>query len=239
LFDHDPIGEPIRIRDVPFEIIGVLAPKGAVAGGDEDNQIVIPIRTALRRVFNATSLTAIFVRVTDSDVMPAAEREIAAVLRQRHRIAPDAQADFDVQNATTFLMLQRETAATLRQLTTGVAAIALGIGGTGILALMLLSVRERTSEIGLRMAVGAEPRDILMQFIFEATLLALGGWTAGVIISVAGARGIALGTNWNLGVAWQALVLSLGMAMTIGLGFGAVPARRASLILPIQALRTA
>jgi putative ABC transport system permease protein len=239
LFDHDPIGEPIRIRDVPFEVIGVLAPKGVVAGGDEDNQIVIPIRTALRRVFNATWLTAMFVRVTDSDVMAEAEREIAIVLRQRHRIAPDAPPDFDVQNVSTFLMLQQETAATLRRLTTGVAAIALAIGGTGILALMLLSVRERTSEIGLRMAVGAQPGDILMQFLFEATLLALGGWTAGVIIGVAGTRGIAFGTSWNLGVAWEALVLSLGMAMTIGLGFGAVPARRASLILPIEALRTA
>jgi putative ABC transport system permease protein len=239
LFEHDPIGEAIRIRGVPFEIIGVLAAKGVVAGGDEDNQIVIPIRTALRRVFNATWLTTIFVRVTNSDMMPEAEREIAGVLRQRHRIAPEAQADFDVQNATTFLMLQQETAATLRRLTTGVAAIALAIGGTGILALMLLSVRERTSEIGLRMAVGAQPRDILVQFLFEATLLALGGWTAGVIVAAVGARGIALGIGWNLAVAWGPLVLSLGMALTIGLGFGVVPARRASLILPIHALSTA
>jgi putative ABC transport system permease protein len=238
LFDENPVGQPIRIRGIPFDVIGVLAPKGAVAGGDEDNQVVVPVRTALRRLFNATWLNTIFVSVDDSRGMSDAEREIGAVLRERHRVGPEEQPDFEVQNATTFLALQQETAETLRRLTTGVAAVALAVGGTGILALMLLSVRERTGEIGLRMAVGAQPRDILIQFLFEATLLALGGWTGGIVFGGAGATAVVLGTTWKIGVPWEALLVSLGMAMTIGLGFGAFPARRASLIPPIQALRT-
>jgi putative ABC transport system permease protein len=238
LFDGNPLGQPIRIRGIPFDVIGVLAPKGAVTGGDEDNQVMVPIRTALRRLFNATWLNTIFVSVNDSRSMADAEREISAALRDRHRVGPEEQPDFEVQNATSFLALQQETAGTLRRLTTGIAAVALIVGGTGILALMLLSVRERTAEIGLRMAVGARPRDILVQFLFEATLLALGGWTAGIVLGGAGATVVALSTTWTIDVPWDALLVSLAMAMTIGLGFGAFPARRASLIPPMQALRT-
>jgi putative ABC transport system permease protein len=238
LFAANPVGQPIRVRGIPFDVIGVLAPKGAVAGGDEDNQILVPIRTALRRVFNATSLNTIFVSVNDSRGMTETEREISAVLRQRHRVAVDEQPDFEVQNATMFLALQQETAQALRRLTTGVAAVALAVGGIGILALMLLSVRERTGEIGLRMAVGAQPRDILVQFLFEATLLAMGGWTGGILLGMAGATAAALSTRWTIGIPWEAFLVSVGMVMTIGLGFGAFPARKASLIPPIQALRT-
>lgn len=238
LFDEDPVGQPIRIREIPFDVIGVLAPKGVLAGGDEDNQVVVPIRTALRRVFNTMSLSTIFVSVKDSRVMADAEREISAVLRDRHRIGPDEQLDFEVQNAASFFRLQQDTAETLRRLTTGVAAIALVVGGTGILALMLLTVKERAGEIGLRMAVGAQPRDILIQFLFEATVLALGGWVGGIVFGLAGAAVVALSTTWTVGVPWEALLVSLGMAITIGLGFGAFPARKASLIPPIQALRT-
>jgi putative ABC transport system permease protein len=238
LFDGDPVGQPIRIRGIPFDVIGVLAPKGVVAGGDEDNQVAVPIRTALRRVFNTTSLNTIFVNVDDSRLMEDTEREINVVLRERHRVGPDERPDFEVQNVTTFLAVQQETAEALRRLTVGVAAVALVVGGTGILALMLLSVKKRTGEIGLRMAVGAQPRDILIQFLIEATLLAAGGWTGGIVLGIAGATVVALGTTWKIGVPWEALMISLGMAMTIGIGFGAFPARRASLIPPIRALRT-
>jgi putative ABC transport system permease protein len=237
LFDENPVGQPIRVRGIPFDVIGVLAPKGVVAGGDEDNQIIVPIRTALRRLFNATWLTSIFVSVADSRALPDAGREIGGILRARHRVAPDEQPDFEVQNAATFLALQQQTVETLSRLTTGIGAVAMIVGGTGILALMLLSVKERTGEIGLRMAVGAQPRDILVQFLFEATLLALAGWTTGIIIGAAGATLVALSTAWKVDLPREALVVSLGMAMTIGLGFGAFPARRASLIPPIQALR--
>jgi putative ABC transport system permease protein len=238
LFDEDPVGRPIRIRGIPFEVIGVLGRKGFVAGGDEDNQVVVPIRTALRRLFNATWLNAIFVSVDDSRGTADAERAINAVLRERHRVGPDEQPDFEVQNAATFLDLQRQTAATLRKLTSGIAGTALVIGGAGILALMLLSVKERTGEIGLRMAVGAQPRDVLIQFLIEATLLATAGWTGGMVLGGAGGTVVALSTTWKIGVPWEALLVSLGMALGMGLGFGAFPARRASLIPPIEALRT-
>jgi putative ABC transport system permease protein len=235
--DETPVGRSIRVRGIPFEVIGSLAPKGALAGGDEDNQIVVPIRTARRRVFNATWLTSIFVSVDDSRSMPQVERDIGQVLRVRHEVEPDERPDFDVQNAATFLALQQQTVRTLGWLTAAVGAIAVAVGGTGILALMLMSVRERTGEIGLRMAIGAQPRDILMQFLFEATLLALGGWTGGVVLGVAGSAVVALSTAWKIAVPWEALLVSLGMAMTIGLGFGTFPAQKASLIPPIQALR--
>jgi putative ABC transport system permease protein len=238
VFAGNPVGQTIRIRGIPFAVIGVLAPKGNVAGGDEDNQVVVPIRTALRRLFNVAWLTTIFVNVADSRGMADAEREISAVLRERHRIELDQPQDFEVQNATMFLALQQETARMLGQVTTGVAAIALVVGGTGVLALMLLSVKERTEEIGLRMAVGAQPRDILIQFLFEATVLAMGGWLGGIVLGFAGATAVALSTSWNVAAPLEMLLVSLGMAMTIGLGFGALPARRASLIPPIQALRT-
>src|SRR5262249_45757029 len=140
LFDENPVGQSIRIRGIPFEVIGSLAPKGVVAGGDEDNQIVVPIRTARRRLFNATWLTSIFVSVTDSRAMPDAEREISQVLRVRHDVAADQRPDFDVQNAATFFTLQQKTVETLSGLTAAVGAVAVVVGGTGILALMLLSV---------------------------------------------------------------------------------------------------
>jgi putative ABC transport system permease protein len=237
LFDEDPVGQPIRIRGIPFDVIGVLAAKGVVAGGDEDNQVVVPIRTALRRVFNRVSLTSIFVTAADAGRMGDAEREIAAALRKRHRIGPEEQPDFEVQNAASFLALQQETVTTLGWLTTGVGAIAVVVGGTGVLALMLLSVRERTGEIGLRMAVGAQPRDVLLQFVVEATLLAFVGWASGLIVGVSGAAIVATLTTWQVGIPWTALFVSLGMATTIGVGFGAFPARRASRIPPMQALR--
>lgn len=237
LFDEDPVGQPIRIRGIPFDVIGVLAAKGVVAGGDEDNQVVVPIRTALRRVFNRVSLTSIFVTVADAGRMGDAEREIAAGLRERHRIGPGEQPDFEVQNAASFIALQQETLTTLSWLTTGVGAIAVVVGGTGVLALMLLSVRERTGEIGLRMAVGAQPRDILLQFVVEATLLAFAGWAGGLIVGVSGTAIVAMMTTWQVGIPWKALFVSLGIATTIGVGFGAFPARRASRIPPMQALR--
>jgi putative ABC transport system permease protein len=230
---ENPVGQEMRIRGVPFEVIGVLQAKGAIGdAGDEDDQVLVPIGTALRRVFNSTWLTTVFVSVADVAEMPKAEAEIGTLLRARHR-KPD---DFEVQNLTRFLAIQKETADSLTLLTTGLAALALLVGGTGILALMLLSVKERTGEIGLRRAVGATPRDILVQFLFEATLLAFGGWTLGVVVGACGAAAVAFSTRWTIGVPIEALLASFAMAATTGLGFGAYPARTASRMPPIEAL---
>jgi len=239
LFDADPVGRQIRIRRVPFDVIGVLAPKGALAEGDEDNQVVVPIRTALRRVLNVTWLDAVFVSVRDPQALDGAERGIARALGERHRMGRSGQPDFDIENAARFFAMRKQTVGTLGRLSTGLGAIALVVGGTGILALMLLSVKERSNEIGLRMAVGARPRDILMQFLLEATLLAVGGWAAGLVIGAAGAAGVAVATAWPVAVPVTAVVASFAAAVFLGLGFGTVPARAATRIPPLQALLAA
>jgi putative ABC transport system permease protein len=234
---QDAVGREIRVGGVPFEVIGVLREKGVLAdGSDEDNQILIPIRTALRRVLNTRWLSAVFVSVRDPRRMQAAEVEIGKLLRARHRTGFEVADDFEIQNTTKFIAAQKQAADSFALLTSGLSAIALVVGGAGILALMFLSVRERTSEIGLRVAVGARPRDILVQFLVEATFLALGGWLAGLIVGGLGTVLVALGTDWKTGVPVTALMASLSTVLGIGLGFGVLPARRASLIAPIEAL---
>ena len=237
---ESPIGRMVRLRGVPFEVVGVLEAKGVQPdGGDEDTRVVIPLRTALRRVFNVTWLSNVFVRVRDPARIAEAEAAIAALLRERHRRGRDGEPDdFAVQNRTRFLAAQQETLGLLTLLTSGLAALALLVGGTGILALMLLSVKERTDEIGLRMAVGARPRDVLVQFLVEATALALGGWGAGVAVGALGTAAVAFGTAWKVALPVEDLLASLAMAVAIGVGFGAFPARRASLLPPSQALAT-
>jgi putative ABC transport system permease protein len=238
LFDENPVNRQIRIRRVPFDVIGVLAPKGGLADGDEDNQVLIPISAALRRVLNTTWLNAVFVTVkgSDSQTMRDAEETIGALIRQRHRQNREGRPDVEIQNAARFFTMQRTTADSLARLTTGFGAVALVVGGTGIMALMLLSVRERTSEIGLRRAVGAMPRDIFVQFLMEATTLAVGGWISGAVIGLGGASVIAAKAAWPVAAPIPALLISLAMTLTIGLGFGAIPARRASMVSPMRAL---
>jgi putative ABC transport system permease protein len=236
----DPVGRWIRVRGVPFQVIGVLEPKGVLAdGSDEDNQIVVPLRTALRRVFNTTWISTVFVSVRDPERMDDAEAAIGGLLRERHQRAGRAGRagdDFAVQNRAKLLSMQQEALQSLTLFTAGLSAVALLVGGTGILALLLLSVKERTGEIGLRMAVGARPRDILLQFLAEATALALGGWLAGVAVGALGAGAVAFGTDWKIALPLEALLASLAMAGATGLGFGAFPARKAARLPPIQAL---
>jgi putative ABC transport system permease protein len=232
----DPVGREIRVRGVPYEVIGVLRAKGVLAdGSDEDNQVIVPIRTALRRVLNTTWLNAVFVSVHDPEQMDLAAAEIRKLLRQRHRLDASRPDDFAVQNTVRSLQMQRQTAASLSLFATGLGAVALFIGGTGILALMLLSVKERTGEIGLRMAVGATQLDILVQFLLEASLLAFGGWASGLVLGALAGIAVAFGTQWAVAVPLPALFASFAMAAIIGLGFGAWPARKAARLSPIEA----
>jgi putative ABC transport system permease protein len=165
-----------------------------------------------------------------------AEAEIRDLLQKRHRVANGRSDDFAVQDQAKLLTMQKRMADSLTLLTTGLAGVSLFVGGAGILALMLLSVKERTDEIGLRMAVGARPRDILVQFLAEATILAVGGWIAGVAVGGLGASAAALLTDWKLGVPIEAVLATLATAVVTGLGFGAFPARKAALLPPIRAL---
>jgi len=236
LQDPDIVGKQVRIRGIPFDVVGVLAPKGVVVDGDEDDQVLVPARTALRRLFNVTWLSAVYVSAASSREVTPMETAIATLLSARHPPRQARRAEFEIQDASRYFTMQRKMTEALEALTTGLAAVALGVGGTAIMALMLLSVRERTSEIGLRVAVGATPRDIVVQFLMESTILALGGWTIGVALGGLGALGVRLVLGWQVALPASALVSSLGMGVVIGLGFGAVPARRASLVQPIQAL---
>lgn len=236
LADPDVVGKQVRIRGIPFDVIGVLAPKGVLADGDEDDQVVVPTRTALRRVFNATWLSAVYVSANTPRTLAATEEAIADLLESRHPPRQARASEFEIQDASRFFSLERRTTEALESLTMGLAAVALAVGGTGVMALMLLSVRERTSEIGLRVAVGATPRDIVVQFLLESLILALSGWTAGVAAGGAGAVAVRLALGWHVAVPASALLSSFGVSLLIGLGFGAVPARRASLVQPVQAL---
>jgi putative ABC transport system permease protein len=243
--DGGALGSEIRLRGVPFEVIGTLAAKGVMAdGSDLDSQVLVPLPTALRRVWNTPWLNAVYVSAAGGEGMHAAEQAITATLRSRHRTSPsdrDAAGavsdDFAIQNAARFLSMQRQATGTLGLVASGIGVLALAVGGVGILALMLLAVKERTTEIGLRMAVGARPRDILVQFLLEATALSLGGWVAGLGAGALALAAIAYGTEWTVGLPSEALAASLVMVTVIGLGFGAIPARKASLLPPIEALR--
>ncbi len=234
---EDPTGRALRIRGVPFDVIGVLEARGALAdGSDEDGNVFIPIRTALRRVFNSTWLTSIFLGLRDPTRRDELESTTRTLLRRRHRLAQGKPDDFAIQSQASLLAMQKKAADSLALLTGSLGAVSLLVGGAGILALMFLSVKERTDEIGLRMAVGARPRDILFQFLAEASLLSLAGWTAGIALGGLATAVLALGTSWKVALPTRAALETLAMATVTGLGFGALPARRAALLPPIRAL---
>ena len=232
----EAIGQQIRIGDVPFEVIGVLEAKGVLAdGSDEDDRIVVPIRTALRRVFNSTWLNPIFISVRDIDEMDEARSDVVTLLRERHRLIQRKKSDdFSIQDKTKVLATRRQLADSLTLLATGLAGASLVVGGVGILALMLMSVRERTTEIGLRMAIGAKPRDILVQFLVEATSIAAGGWVAGMAMAVIGTVIITRATSWTTSISPGLVFVTLAVEVASGFIFGGYPARKASLIPPFK-----
>jgi len=241
LFENDdPIGETIRIRKIPFKVIGVMQAKGAdINGVDQDDQIIIPINTALRRVFNLTYLSTIYVQAKDGQSINAAITEVAGLLRNRHRLTRHSKADdFTIQNQADVLKTQKEAANTFTMLIGSIAAISLLVGGIGILAIMLVVIRERTNEIGLRMAVGARKKDILMQFLLEASILSIGGGFLGIILGISGSLTIGLFTNWSASLSIPSIVMAFAFSLLVGLFFGVYPARRASLLDPIEALRS-
>jgi len=235
----DPIGETIRIGKIPFEVIGVLRSKGVTPeGANEDNQILIPLNTALRRVFNVTYLNRIYVSVKNQGSMPIAEKQISELLRERHRLhlrnKPD---DFMILNQANILAAEKKTSQTFSTMIVGVAAISLFVGGIGILAVMLLAIKERTNEIGLRMAVGSRRKDILIQFLSEAMILSFAGGFLGVLLGVGAAWALGSATELQTAVSAAPVFISLGFSLSVGLFFGVFPARRASHLNPIDALR--
>ncbi len=237
--EKNPIGETVRIGSVPFAVIGTLQEKGVNPdGSSQDNHILIPINTALRRVFNLSYIHLIYIRVKSCSLMARAEQEIAGRLRERHRLnrrgLPD---DFSIQNQTTVLAAARQTGNSFTLLITGLALISLLVGAVGIMAVMLLTVRERTVEIGLRMAVGSRPRDILLQFLSESLLLGLAGGLGGVLLGLLTAQAVGWGTAWKTVISPLPAALALAFSLAVGLVAGIIPAQRAAAIDPIEALR--
>jgi len=240
LFENrDPVGETLWIGRIPFTVIGTLKSKAASRDpANEDAQVMIPINTALRRIFNIDYLKRIFIEVNDRDKMKMAENEIIQVLRERHRLdARGKENDFTVDNQLTDIQASESASRSFTWLIVGVSAVALFVGGIGILAVMLLSVKERNPEIGLRMALGAKRRDIVYQFLAESALLGLLGGVAGFVAGSVLALTVGYFTQWATSISPEPVIISLAFSVVIGLVFGVIPARKASQADPISALQ--
>jgi putative ABC transport system permease protein len=239
----DPIGQELRVRNVPFRVIGVLAEKGqSAAGQDQDDVVLLPLSTARQRVMghnatNSRSVDSFYLKVREGESLAAAASDVKALLRQRHRLQPTQDDDFTVRNLADIMAMQEASARTLALLLAIVAGVSLVVGGIGIMNIMLVSVTERTREIGLRLAIGARQRDILRQFLFEATGLSLIGGAVGVLIGIVAAYAIATMAEWPLLIEPQSIVLAVLFSGLVGVFFGWIPALRASRLDPIEALR--
>ena len=241
--DSDPLGQIIRIKKVPFTVIGVLDRKGQNSWGqDQDDVVLIPLSTAKKKVLgvsqaNARSVGAISVKVRPGEDMAEAEAQMRALLRQRHRLQAYQDDDFTLRNLSEILQTQEESSKVMTYLLAAIASVSLLVGGIGIMNIMLVSVTERTREIGLRMAVGARGRDILMQFLVEAVTLSLIGGVIGIVLGLGGSRAISQFAEWRTQVPPQAVAMAFGFAAAVGVFFGFYPARKAAQLDPIEALR--
>ncbi len=234
----DPMGARIRIGRAPFEVVGVMERKGLDVGGqDQDDQVFIPLSTGQRRLFNIAHVTTIYAKVRSSDRLDDAQEEIAALLREQHRLREEAEDDFTVLDQSEIIAAQQQISGSFTLLLTSVGGISLLVGGVGILAVMLMSVRERTREVGLRRAVGATRRDILVQFLTEAAVLSVTGSIAGVALGVAGAAVTARLTDWSMAFSIPAALGAVIVSIAIGIVFGIYPARQAARQNPVEALR--
>ena len=237
----DPLGQTVRINRIPFEVVGVAAEKGSSGpGGDNDDAVLVPLTTFSAKIQGGLQRYirgGIFVSATSPEDTARAQAGIEALLRERHRVRPGQDDDFNVRDMAEIASAFQESAATITSLLAGVALVSLLVGGIGIMNIMLVSVTERTREIGLRMAVGAKPRQILAQFLVEAIALATLGGLLGVAAGVGGASYLAGQFGWNLLVRVDMVLLAVGFSGVVGIVFGLYPARKAALLDPIQALR--
>ncbi len=235
---EDPIGQSIRLGPVPFEVVGLTRPRGADASGlDQDNIVLVPLETGLRRLFNVSYLRTIYLQAKDSDTLPALEADAREVLRRRRRLGDSQPDPFKILNQATLLASERDAGRAMTLLIGSVAAIALLVGGIGILAVMTMTVRERIREVGLRRALGARRRDILVQFLIEATIMASVGGVLGSLVGLVGTVAIAAAGVWSTAVSWPAVGIALVTSVGIGIVFGIHPARNAANLPPVVALR--
>jgi putative ABC transport system permease protein len=240
--DEDPVDQVIRVRGVPFTVVGVLARKGQNSmGQDQDDVVIVPMSTFRNRIWNlggnVKRIWTITIKVREGESMKAAEESVRQLLRQRLRVPEGGDDTFSVRNLSEILAAQEEASRIMTLLLAAVAGISLVIGGIGIMNIMLVSVTERTREIGLRMAVGARPRAILAQFLIEAVTLSLVGGAFGVLLGAVATWGVGVLADWNVSMSVGAIALAVGFSALVGVFFGFYPARRAARQLPIQALR--
>jgi putative ABC transport system permease protein len=239
--DINPVGQIIRIKNVPFTVIGVLERKGqSPIGQDQDDTILVPVTTAQKKLFGTAfpgMVRIIMVKAKTTEDLPAAESQITALLKQRHHIGPKQEMDFTVRNLTQIMQTAEQSAKVMTLLLGAIASVSLIVGGIGIMNIMLVSVTERTREIGIRMAVGAKTWDIRLQFIIEALTLSLIGGVAGIIVGLTGSALLSAFADWPTIVSVFSIFLAFGFSGLVGIFFGFYPAYKASLLNPIDALR--
>ena len=236
--DGGAVGAVVRIKNVPFRITGVLEKKGGnMMGSDQDDQIVAPYTTVQKRLMGAQKLSMIMVSATSGDDVQSAMDQIEALLKQRHRIPPGNDADFMMRSQEEIARAQSQQVNVMRNLLLGIAIVSLVVGGIGIMNIMLVSVTERTREIGIRMAIGARGRHVLLQFLFEAVTLSVFGGLIGVLFGFSVSTAIKKFAGWPIVISPNAIIISFAVSVTIGVFFGFYPARKASRLDPIDALR--
>ena len=236
--DSAAIGRTVRINDAPFRVIGILEEKGQSGmGQDQDDTVVIPITTAQERMLGITHINRISIQGENTDVLAQVQTDVTELLRQRHEITADKEDDFNVRNMTEMINAMNDTTTTITMLLGITAAISLLVGGIGIMNIMLVSVTERTREIGIRKSLGAKYNDIRNQFLIEASVICLVGGAIGVIFGVIASEVISALAGWNTYIAPWSILLSFGFSLAIGVFFGFYPARKAAKLDPIEALR--
>ncbi len=239
--DQNPVGQTIRIKNVPFMVIGVLASKGQSAQGqDQDDTIMVPVTTAQKKLFGTQfpgMVRIIMVKAKSAEDLSAAEEQITELLRQRHHIGQKQDNDFSVRNLTQIMQAAEQSTKVMTLLLGAIASVSLLVGGIGIMNIMLVSVTERTREIGIRMAIGAKTWDIRLQFIIEALTLSLIGGVLGIIVGVSTALVLSSMSGWPTVVSVLSILLAFSFSGFIGIFFGFYPAYKASLLNPIDALR--
>jgi putative ABC transport system permease protein len=233
----DPIGKTIRINRIPFRVVGVLEKKGSSFGGDQDDSILMPYTTVMKRLMGVSFINNIQISAVSSEAIPQIQQQVTALLKQRHHIGQGKDNDFQIMNMADIMAAATAMAGTMTMLLGSVASVSLLVGGIGIMNIMLVSVTERTKEIGLRMAVGAKRMDILTQFIIEALVLSLAGGIIGIAMGISVSFLISAIAKWAVSISAGSMILAFSFALGIGIFFGYYPARRAADMNPIEALR--
>ena len=235
---EDPVGKVIRISNLPFKVVGTLLPKGqSLSGQDQDDTIIMPYTTAQKKIKGITWLDDILCSAVSQDAVKTAGQEAAAVLRDRHHLRPEEEDDFNIRNPEDIIQAQLDASKTLTVLLIAIASVSLIVGGIGIMNVMLVSVTERTREIGVRVAVGATEEAIQLQFLGESIMLSLVGGSAGVLFGIVGSILVGKTLQWPMEMSAEAVVVAALFSIAVGVFFGYYPARKASLLDPIEALR--